>query len=858
MYSQSYTSYDPAYRSYRSRAPPSSRGYEPSGTTQKPCSRSAGDTGYADFRGLTSVSIDPKSFAHDAPTERLPEDKSITDYLASGSTKTKTDLEAASEVVKAGLYVDWYKANALHERYNQTILIHNGLRSATVVALVHNILPVTGPPAVAGTVGAAAETLRRAYNTILGKKSPFCAVKVQVALKELFEHPFSAIVYGIRHPDEKITPVKTYLYSEKKEFRVALAKLKPIWDPVLPLILVDPDDTCATRTNDPKCHDTAWLCGMEDKFKDFEKSLRIPSEEHQLAIFPYFMSKYKTAASAGVASSFVVASSCSPCEQISHTRALTFLAGGTSVELLIMQHGFMYFLCWLSGLNTKLDAPAEKLTGAMVEKWNMCLYGTKEIKVKTVPADKYLEPQDTFKDTGESDQDVLRMAYGRELWIALWTFKKLLEEAWKTEYPDNNTEEKCLGTLLCLKQDLFKCLEKWVEEVDNPKKGAADEHYVLTKTDRTKEVIDECELVRFKTKMSHATSKFCEFIDRCQEAIDVGFINEVSATRKFVNVFCKLTTKVVPWFYAATEGLDSLYLGVKLATERHDTPCVGRITISSPLIIRQQIIRELIGVSPEVFSGNSAVPNEEQIQRLIASGSDSDAATLAKQYWAIQTTLEVAKRRADADVCLNAVCDAEAEYSDLLTWASNKQIIDTSAKALIGRWVFGVLNEFKAKLGQTDGKIVEGALKKRKETDKRLRGLAKGAIEGLRTCMETLTEILLIVGENALLDDVISSKNEDVAKGLNALVAAKNDKNQAVHCTLSKSVRCGEALALGAAETLGRIAKSLKKAPEGPARRSATFDMEAYPYSQFAIPGAIDQQMWVPFYSTEGPGYWKL
>lgn len=707
------------------------------------------------------------------------------------------------------------------DRYlNKVFIRHSGINPVEVVAFAH---AKANDPA---TRGYAVGTLQAAYQLILGIDSPFREVEAEAAFaKILGDHPFSAIVIGTRLPDQKKSFVRTYLYSPDKEVRIGLAQYKTAWDSVLPIILVDPKND---HFNDSKCAtNSTWHCQMNEAFKCFLKTLRVPSEENQAAIFPYFLHKKVSDATGVTDLKYHVVDACHPCPTELKLKTLKFstvVDGATTDDSkalvqFLCEHAFLYFLCFLGDTSSGAKIDTAKIGG-----FNVCGYAPKkEAKLKTTATLKLRQVKDAYKDRINDTMVLL---------------KEMLTQSFDT----NKDEIKCLGVLACAIDDMHKHVDKLIEEVKALKQNT-----------------ELCLLASLRSRYLVLTAKLSDFYVTLQQAIG-GMNMQVSMTQAVAEGFCSLTTKVVPWYHNRSEELESLYKAVRLLHDKRDG-CAPRILIPSPVIVRERLRFELMEQVPSAFKKDDVEPDEAALMKFMREHCDSPHTHTIRNYLSLKTSMDVQRKMADLDVTTGELCKAEADLCDLLEWASQRSIVSESAKVAVSHWAAHAFAQFRETLGQTDGMIVRRSLEKRKQNDKNLQRLCKNAIKSLQNSLELVSEMMLAVGINPIADEILARKDADVVKGLAALMALKDPSSfdESMLCSVAKAVRCGEAASGSALDLISGISTAFKKLPHGPLGRDPFLDACAYPYAQAAVLGAVDGQWYVPYFGPElQPGYWKL
>lgn len=696
---------------------------------------------------------------------------------------------------------------------NKVVLLTNGLKSVTVTSLITNI----------GTKNDGLEAMSLAWDFLLGRRSPTGIVDIKVMMKKLAGKKFQALVYGVRTGNEKCTTVKTYIYSDDPAVRMAIAELKDTFEPVLPIVFVDPTnckDACSTSCVS-KNNEELWMCRLKEEFKCYLKTFKVPAEDGQLSIFPYLLSimvrgkpvppgqqQPMDVVDADV--DVLLVDLCNPEGMVCGKVFPRVIDGSYTHFRFLASEAFSHFLCWLVSKETTLD-------GATVNKWNICGYESSSNEFDIASASIITQENDVTKK------------YVFNVHKTMTVLKGLLNFL----LPDNAEDRACYGVVLCKKQDLdkhIKCV------IDKAKDLYAKEN----------DLKDTCILAGLKAAMSTVTSHFVEFVNLLHDAVN-GAAFPTSVGKKLTYALCKMVSHVVPWYYATVKHLEVFWTAVMLTHMRVDA-CVTRLVVPSVILEKKQMALELARQAPELFKDGQTEPRMSDLKDLVAKRPDSTEAVLAAEYMKLDTHLAIQRRAAEYDLSMAEIQEAETNLCDVLAWAVSKKIVSDAERSATLKWIFGVFEDFRRTALTEDHKLIQKALKRRKEKDEQLRKMLRDAIKAARSSLELLNEVMLSVGYNPVTDQLLEKKASDALRiqGISALLAAKGHGDERIVTSLSQGMRYGTAAGSATADALASVAQVFKKSPKGPYNRTSQFDGEAYPYSQSFLPGVSDEGYWLP------------
>jgi len=691
---------------------------------------------------------------------------------------------------------------------NKVVMLTNGLKSVTVTALINNVEKSEQNHGL--------EALSLAWQLLLGRRNPTGIVDITAMMGKLKDQNFQALVYGVRTGNEKCTVVKTYIYSKEPTVRMAIAELKDVFDEVLPIVFVDPTnckDSCSPTLCQSQKAEELWMCHLKEEFKRFVKTFKAPAEDGQLAIFPYLLSLEAEDVSAQVGVYLV--DMCDPaavCGRVKPVPITVTSSGLVTTLRFLSSEAFGYFLCWLVSKD-------KTLTGANVNKWNICGYNGVD--------DQFTLDKPAINKPGDVNK-----TYVYKVHKTMTELKGLLDYLLK----DNDSNAACFGMLLCKKQDLTKHIKcvidkaKTIHEAENNS-------------------IDACTIAGLKAAMSTVSTHLVDFVNTLHEAVNNTAAFPLAVGKAMTHALCKMISHVVPWYYDTVQYLEVFWTASRLTHVRTEA-CVTRLVVPSPVLEKKQLALELARQAPDLFKDGQTEPRMSDLRDILTKRPDSAEAALATEYMKLDSFLTLQRRMAEYDLSMAEIQEAETSLCDVLAWAVSKKILSDSDRSTTLKWILGMFEEFRRTALVEDHKLVTKALKRRKEKDEQIKKMLRTAIKQSRESLELLHEVMLSVGYNPVTDQLLEKKASDALRiqGLAALVTTKahHGSDERIINSLAHGVHFGATAAGATADALSAVAETFKKAPKGPYTRTSQFDAVAFPYSQSFLNGILDDGYYLP------------
>ena len=829
------------------------------------------------------------------PYEAAPKEedyKGAVDEFLTSSLKVDEfyGQEKSKDAIAMELHEERHAVKSLKigkKRFASLALIHKGLRSSIVCGTFVKREKEEDPDGF----NQFCHFIRAACTLTMGNRNPFGRSPVPNAFAELKERRFSVVFYGVRHRNDKAPIARLYFYSDELDVRRIIAEMKDGFEEVLPLTFVDPthckdscDDTCTSQQSDQ-----AWLCRLRNEYERFAKTLRPPPEEHQMAMFPYFLWQDSTKPKEGkdeddddgemtdahygtewcILRTKVEAGTADPAIDVGDGSEGTYYGYKANSSYATIEKGvidrsrtkkgadsrffkvYSISLCedscdtvYYRDLDIYATASFPFISSYCYLQLLCWLNDLPKTSNKTLDWDniKSWNPcvyslDDKFEldvslDFGIRNKALAGLMY---LWQARrsLTLLRLMLDGLLGEEKVKKEEKACYGSLMCKLEVLYT-------QVDEARKRAFEK----AKKEGARE--DMCQLSEIQGLITIVTQQLVEFVTLLHGTVAKGMLPP-----KICNVLntavCTLASKVLPWYKETVVRLDADFAACRMTYQRTKL-CISRVMLPSPVLLRRQLLLQLYRAMPELFKDrDEGEPKTSDLRERLLKKPNAPEAALIKQYLELETMMDLQRRMAEYDLSLAEMCDAESQLCEVLKWATSKKIVTEGDASYISHWIFSTFEQFRKTAAMEDHRLVTRALKRRKRLDKDMRDLIQKAVKSVQSALEILNEVFMTIGINPVVDTLLTRKADDAVRvqGLAALISARCSDDALLLASLSKAARVGSTGSTGTFDALAAVANAFKNAPHGPLVNSEFVSL-AVPYSHQFLKGALDGKDYLP------------
>jgi hypothetical protein len=780
------------YTSYIPTGHTSSTGYVPRYTVSKP------STAYVGFTdGSTDKTWELSTDKSDVETYvNAPElsDSIRVDRLASGSVVASIQPKYEKTTIES-----------LPDAAARQAFILQKITNSVLMRVQGSFVPVHVVGVGYNTKGGkeCQKVIHRALYMLYGTDYAFRDFDVDACFGFLENFEYSVIVEGTRFLDGQKPLVRIYICTESDDLRIELARRKDAWDKVFNISII--------KKCKEECKDVTTELRSKSNYCNFLNTLVMPTiaEDVGMIARDIYQECNKNSISGGN-NQFYVLDGCQTINICSPTPtefALLTFNLNTEFYYLTCEEYLVHFTCWLATA-IKKTTTAELTYGDVNKDWRITRF-TKPSTPHTTGITITSPP--LLIDIKE---ELYKTKVSEAVTILKHMFNAILD--------DHKKDPSCCGITTWIQKEIldhFECLEKYMSE----KKSWSAPCIALL---RSRFLVEVNRVIQFHVQIEESIK---------QQANSMSLVGKAAALVS--NIYCKMSSRVVPWLLRISRIIEADYNGILLVKGAKElNECVNKLAVPNKFVELQRARLRIVEKVPHAFvdkeGNNSSEPSLNVLLKYIEQNQGNSNGLVVQEYLHLYQAMDTERKMKEYNLITEEVTASAGQVSELIRGAVEKGLLGPGQADQYLLLFRAMLTEFSHTLGQSDGRLLKGMLD----------AIRKGHVERMESDIEGLkyadklkkifARNIENAGPNALLAYIMkNSKNTPgLLTGLGTLMAISKEqkgldsKTKGELLCMATSKHCTRDLTENVLTGMARIADSLKT-PDGTAGRNASLDL---------------------------------